>query len=182
MRIAQLEGMHTALPEDELSSDIVIRCRNLWWNLYNLDRYISTSLGLPMSVSDNDVRTLVNTPHMNARENTTLGLQVKLSHLLEVISSSKSKCGIYHSSRHRRLTPIAIYKNEKTQLVVFLESTRSILHTMAGHAQEFENIIQTNLPSLVETETMPRGTRLVTLLYHQVCDMLLYTHEVFVYS
>ena len=71
------------------------------------------------------------------------------------------------------LTAIAIYKNEKTQLVVFLESTRSILHTMAGHAQEFENIIQTNLPSLVETETMPRGTRLVTLLYHQVRELIL---------
>ena len=98
MRIAQLEGMHTALPEDELSSDIVIRCRNLWWNLYNLDRYISTSLGLPMSVSDNDVTTLVNTPCLNVREHTTLGLQVKLSHLLAFISSSKPKCIICHEA------------------------------------------------------------------------------------
>ena len=65
--------------------------------------------------------------------------------------------------------------------MAFLESTRSILHTMAGHAQEFENIIQAKLPNLVETETMPRGTQHVTLLYHQVSERVLYTYEESVY-
>ncbi|RYP72060.1 hypothetical protein DL769_004547 [Monosporascus sp. CRB-8-3] len=148
MRIAQLEGLHTQLPEEELGSDTVIRGRNLWWNLYNLDRHISTSLGLPVSVADSDITTLVNASCNNSKEDTIFGLQVKLSHLLSVISST-------------------ICRNEKTQLGSFLESTRSILHTLAGHAQEFESIVQIDLPNLVETETMPRGERHITLLYHK---------------
>ncbi|KAE8346229.1 hypothetical protein BDV24DRAFT_176278 [Aspergillus arachidicola] len=71
---------------------------------------------------------------------------VRLSHLLSSILTS-------------------IYKNEKTQLGTFLETTRSILHTMAGHAQEIESIIHTKVPSSVDT--MPKGTRHITLLYHQ---------------
>ena len=98
MRIAQLEGMHTRLPEEELGSDTVMRCRILWWNLYNLDRYISTSLGSPMLVSNSDVTTLVNKSYTDNTENTTLGLQVKLSHLLSVIASSKFKACA--TSRH----------------------------------------------------------------------------------
>lgn len=68
------------------------------------------------------------------------------------------------------LTNPGIYRTEKTQLGVFLEMTRSILHTMAGHAQEIESII--NLKSQNAVDTMPKGTRHVTLLYHQVCTVL----------
>ncbi|KAB8261466.1 hypothetical protein BDV32DRAFT_158214 [Aspergillus pseudonomiae] len=59
-----------------------------------------------------------------------------------------------------------IYKNEKTQLGTFLETTRSILHTMAGHAQEIESIIHMKNENSVDT--MPKGTRHITLLYHQL--------------
>lgn len=45
--------------------------------------------------------------------------------------------------------------------------TRSILHTLADHAQEVEKIIHVRFSNFVDT--MPKGTRHVTLLYHQVC-------------
>lgn len=176
MRIAQLEGMHTRLPEEELGLDTVVRCRNLWWNLYNLDRHISISLGLPVSIADSDITAFTNIPCDVYREDATLGLQAKLSHLLSTILSSSSKLASYLLPYNKCLPMAAIYRNEQTQLGVFLEATRSILHTMAGHAQELENIIQVNLPNLVETETMPRGTRHVTLLYHKVC-MPRYVHD-----
>lgn len=60
----------------------------------------------------------------------------------------------------------AIYKTEKTELGPFLQKTRSILQTLAGHAQTIENIIHTKFQNSVDT--MPRGTRHITLLYHQV--------------
>lgn len=60
-----------------------------------------------------------------------------------------------------------MYKTEKTQLRAFLEMTRSILHTLAGHAQEVEKIIHVRFSNSVDT--MPEGTRHITLLYHQVC-------------
>ncbi|UDD65176.1 hypothetical protein AFCA_012370 [Aspergillus flavus] len=43
--------------------------------------------------------------------------------------------------------------------------TRSILHTLADHAQEVEKIIHVRFSNFVDT--MPKGTRHVTLLYHQ---------------
>lgn len=70
----------------------------------------------------------------------------------------------------------AIYKSERTQLNHFLESTRSVLHDLAGHAQEIEGIIQVNIQASVQA--MSRGTRHVILLYHQVCCQLHNTQDV----
>lgn len=61
----------------------------------------------------------------------------------------------------------AIYETEQTQLGAFLETTRSILHSMVGHAREMETIIHANFQSSVES--MSKETRHITLLYHQVC-------------
>ncbi|KAF4431659.1 hypothetical protein CFRS1_v011199 [Colletotrichum fructicola] len=58
---------------------------------------------------------------MASPQDTTLGLRVKLSHLLSSIINT-------------------VYKSEKTALGKFLEETKSILHTLAGHAQEIEKI------------------------------------------
>ncbi|KNG91257.1 Zn(II)2Cys6 transcription factor [Aspergillus nomiae NRRL 13137] len=146
IRIAQLEGLHTELPEDELGAATVTRCRNLWWTLYIMDRHLSSSLGLPMTTQDSDITTLIDPPSSCPQRDVTLSLQVRLSHLLSSILTS-------------------IYKNEKTQLGTFLETTRSILHTMAGHAQEIESIIHMKNENSVDT--MPKGTRHITLLYHQ---------------
>lgn len=67
------------------------------------------------------------------------------------------------------LLSIAIYKTEKTQLGVFLETTRSILHTLAGYAKELESTIDVKLRNSIET--MSKGTRHITLLYHQVREV-----------
>lgn len=61
---------------------------------------------------------------------------------------------------------LAVYKSEKTPLGKFLEETKSILHTLAGHAQEIEKITRVKFQNSVDT--MPKGTRDITLLYHQV--------------
>lgn len=62
---------------------------------------------------------------------------------------------------------IAVYKPGVTQLAMFLEQTRSILRTLAHHAQQIEKII--GFKFLKSAGTIPRDTRLLTLLYHQVC-------------
>jgi hypothetical protein len=63
---------------------------------------------------------------------------------------------------------IAVYKSERTQLGQFLQSTRSILHSLAKHALEIEKFANINTENSVET--MSRGTRHIALLYHKVCD------------
>ncbi|KAK2761328.1 hypothetical protein FQN54_001850 [Arachnomyces sp. PD_36] len=146
IRIAQLEGLHTQLPEEELGEATVTRCRNLWWTLYIMDRHFSSSLGLPMTTQDSDITTLIDPPSTCSQRDATASLEVRLSHLLSSILTT-------------------IYKTERTQLGTFLEKTRSILHTMAGHAQEIENIIHLKFQNSVDT--MPKGTRRITCLYHQ---------------
>ncbi|KAL4862198.1 hypothetical protein BDV12DRAFT_207373 [Aspergillus spectabilis] len=147
VRIAQMDGMHTQLPEDELGVDTVARCRNLWWTLYVLDRHISSSVGASMTPQDGDITTLLDPPNnASSQSDASLGLLVRLSHLLSYILSS-------------------IYKGTETQLGTFLETTRSILHVLAGHAREIESIIHLKFQNSVET--MPKGTRHITLLYHQ---------------
>ncbi|KAL5362581.1 Zn(II)2Cys6 transcription factor [Aspergillus floccosus] len=150
IRIAQLEGLHTQLPESELGSATVARCRNLWWTLYIMDRHFSSSLGLPMTTHDSDITTSFDSPTTCSQRDATLAIQVRLSHLLSSIITS-------------------VYKTEQTQLGEFLEKTRALLHTLAGHALEIENIIHTKFHNSVDT--MTKATQHVTLLYHQ-CVML----------
>ncbi|KAL3490254.1 hypothetical protein BJX62DRAFT_252068 [Aspergillus germanicus] len=146
IRIAEMDGMHTQLPEDELGAETVSRCRNLWWTLYVLDQHFSTSVGASMTPKDSDITTLLDPPGTSSQGDATLGLLVRLSHLLSYILSS-------------------IYRGTKTQLGTFLETTRSILHVLAGHAREIESIIHIKFQNSVDT--MPKGTRHITLLYHQ---------------
>lgn len=88
IRIAQMDGMHTQLPEDELGAETVARSRDLWWTLYVLDRHISSSVGASMTLQDSDITTLLDPPGTTAQSNATLGLLVRLSHLLSYILSS----------------------------------------------------------------------------------------------
>ncbi|KAK1676008.1 hypothetical protein BDP55DRAFT_693686 [Colletotrichum godetiae] len=150
IRIAQLEGLHTQLPEDALGTQAVSRCRNLWWTLYIMDRHFSCSVGVPMNTQDADITTVLDPPSICSPRDATLGLQVKLSRLLSSIITT-------------------IYRSEKTPLGEFLTSTKSILHTLAGHAQEIERITRFKFQSSVVT--MPKGTRSITLLYHQCVIM-----------
>ncbi|EAA63258.1 hypothetical protein AN3290.2 [Aspergillus nidulans FGSC A4] len=89
IRIAQMDGMHTQLPEDELGLETVARCRNLWWTLYVLDRHISSSVGASMTPEDSDITTLLEplTATACSQSDTTLSLSVRLSHLLSYILS-----------------------------------------------------------------------------------------------
>ncbi|KAJ5231508.1 uncharacterized protein N7469_006096 [Penicillium citrinum] len=146
IRIAQLDGLHTELPEDELGIKTVTRCRNLWWTLYVMDRHISSSLGLPMTTQDSDITASLNPNRNGSRHDATLNLHVKLSYLFSTILTS-------------------IYKNDKTELHVFLEKTRSILQMMTVYARDIEEIVSPQPSNSVET--MPKGTRYITLLYHQ---------------
>ncbi|KAH0440420.1 hypothetical protein CcaCcLH18_02444 [Colletotrichum camelliae] len=111
-----------------------------------MDRHFSCSLDVPMNTQDIDITTLLDPPSISSPEDTTLGLRVKLSHLLSSIINT-------------------VYKSEKTPLGKFLEETKSILYTLAGHAQEIEKITRVKFQNSVDT--MPKGTRDITLLYHQ---------------
>ncbi|KAF5491118.1 hypothetical protein CGCF413_v011742 [Colletotrichum fructicola] len=58
-----------------------------------------------------------------------------------------------------------VYKPTKTSLATYVEQTKSTLHTLAQYAQELENIMRVKFQTSVDT--VPRGMRHITLLYHQ---------------
>ncbi|KGO64981.1 Transcription factor, fungi [Penicillium italicum] len=146
IRIAQFEGLHTQLPEEQLGLEVVARCRNLWWTLYIMDRHFSYSVGLPMTTTDSEISASIDPPSTCLTEDVALTLQAKLSRLMSFILTS-------------------VYKSERATLGAFLDTTRSILETLAGYAQEVENIIHLKFRNSVDT--MPSGTQHITLLYHQ---------------
>lgn len=116
-----------------------------------------------MSMQDGDITMTVNPPNFGSQGDSARSLQVNLSHLLSVILTSKS---ILHFPRpHWYLTSQAVYKPTKTSLATYLEQTRSTLQSLAHHAQEIEKIICLKFQDSVDT--MPKGTRHITLLYHQ---------------
>ncbi|QQK40055.1 Zn(II)2Cys6 transcription factor [Penicillium digitatum] len=146
IRIAQFEGLHTQLPEEQLGLEVVTRCRNLWWTLYIMDRHFSYSVGLPMTTTDSDISASINPPDTCLTEDVAFTLQAKLSRLMSFILTS-------------------VYKSERTTLGVFLDTTRSILETLAGCAQEVERLIHLQFRNSMDT--MPNSTQHITLLYHQ---------------
>ncbi|KAL4942658.1 hypothetical protein BDV06DRAFT_235261 [Aspergillus oleicola] len=146
IRIAQLEGLHTQLPEEVLGAATVARCRNLWWSLYILDRHLSPSLGLPLTTRDSDITTLINPPDAGQQQDQTFSLQVRITRMLSFIIST-------------------IYETEKTQLGTFLEITRSILETMAKYAEEIEKML--NPSSHERGDSALEESRHTILLYHQ---------------
>ncbi|PYI07533.1 hypothetical protein BO78DRAFT_443093, partial [Aspergillus sclerotiicarbonarius CBS 121057] len=144
VRIAQLEGLHTQLPDAEIGTITVARCQNLWWTLYTLDRQVSFAVGLPTITQDCEISTLVRAPRDRSQV-MVFNLQVRLSQMLSSILAT-------------------IYKTEKTQLGAFLESTRDVLQTMARLAEEIEEMIPGKFQRM---DSVSQETRHVVLLYHQ---------------
>lgn len=105
--------MHTNLPEHEVGTKLATYARDLWWTLYIMDRHFSSSVGLPMTVQDSDITTLVNPPGTGTAVDSARSLQVNLSHLMSVILTSKF--------RHTRARPPFLrYPPESSQKLIQL--------------------------------------------------------------
>ena len=130
-----------------------------------------------MTIQDSDITTLLDPPNSCSQRDGTLSLQVRLSHLLSFILTCKPTWSLVCRKFNSPVSLLlAIYKTEKTELGTFLEETRSILQAMAGHAQKIEGIIHSKFQNSVDT--MPKGTRYTTLLYHEVnITSLYYEHS-----
>lgn len=55
MRIAVEQGLHIESHGDNLNYDLAERCRETWWTTFILDRQMSSLLGVPLALSDQDV-------------------------------------------------------------------------------------------------------------------------------
>ncbi|KAH8900601.1 hypothetical protein GQ53DRAFT_129539 [Thozetella sp. PMI_491] len=94
VRIALSLGLNREPPPGQLSQREYQRRRRLWWTLYMIDKKLSTTIGAPLSIRDEDIDTSMPEEYDLGFSNTALKYHVKLARLEgEVVSGTIT---LYH--------------------------------------------------------------------------------------
>lgn len=88
MRIALAQGMHTDMPVENLGEPLVQRCRKIWWTVYILDRQMTSLMGLPQSIRDDDITCQLPSFPGSTQRAAALDMQIKLSRIYAEIARS----------------------------------------------------------------------------------------------
>jgi proline utilization trans-activator len=88
MRIALAQGMHTDMPIADLGEPVVQRCRKIWWTIYILDRQMTSLMGLPQSIRDDDISCQLPDFAGSAQRTAALTMQIKLARIYAEIARS----------------------------------------------------------------------------------------------
>lgn len=72
-----------------LDQEYVQRCRNVWWTVYILDRQMSSLMGVPVGLRDDDISASLPAFSMPSQKSLALELNVKLSGILSQIMNCK---------------------------------------------------------------------------------------------
>jgi hypothetical protein len=89
MRIGLAEGMHTDMPIPELGEPTVQRCRKIWWTIYILDRQMTSLMGLPQSIQDDEMTCRLPTFSGSAQRTAALNTHIKLARIYATIGRSR---------------------------------------------------------------------------------------------
>ncbi len=73
----------------DLNEALVQRSRKVWWTVYMLDRQMSSLMGLPLAIRDEEVSALLPKFPNQSQKNAGLELHVKLSRVIADILNSK---------------------------------------------------------------------------------------------
>jgi proline utilization trans-activator len=154
--------MHTNMQDDGLDQEYVQRCRNVWWTVYILDRQMSTSMGVPVGLRDEDISASFPTFSMSSPKGLALELNVKLSGILSQIMNSKSR-GL---CRHGLILLIAVYGTEGRLNRKFIYSTKKALKATADITDQLNRSFA--LPATRSATGISRLSAHLHLLHHQV--------------
>ena len=94
LRIALEHGMHTNMQSQHVSEALAQRCRKIWWTIYVLDRNLSSLMGVPSSIRDEDISASLPLYPESPCRATALEIQVKLSRVIARISNGKYRCSL----------------------------------------------------------------------------------------
>ncbi|KAE8376622.1 hypothetical protein BDV26DRAFT_293960 [Aspergillus bertholletiae] len=87
-RIAQAQGMHTNMSVEHLGDAIVQRCRRIWWTIYILDRQMTSLMGLPQSIRDDQLHHELPYFPGSPQKAIALSMQIKVCQIMDEINSS----------------------------------------------------------------------------------------------
>lgn len=88
LRVALEHGMHTDMCSPLLEAEYVQRCQNLFWNVYILERQMSSLMGIPIGISEECISTPLPSISQETPKSAALHIRVKLSYILSEIDRS----------------------------------------------------------------------------------------------
>lgn len=88
VRTALFQGMHTELPQQVFGTARVERARNIWWTVYMLDRELSSLMGLPIQMADENITAQFPAPETQEQA-TAFRLHVKLCRVIARVVGSE---------------------------------------------------------------------------------------------
>lgn len=91
MRIAIEQGMHTNMESQYLAEHVVERSREVWWTVYVLDRLMSSLLGAPLALADEDITARLPSYPGSAQKSLALSMQIKTSGAFAAIQRSEAQ-------------------------------------------------------------------------------------------
>ncbi|RMZ77412.1 hypothetical protein DV738_g4369, partial [Chaetothyriales sp. CBS 135597] len=140
------QGMHSPMSHHGWTRSAVQRCRKLWWTVYILDRQMSSLMGVPLSLRDEDITAPLPEFPNHSQRSIGLELHVKLSSLIAEILNT-------------------VYSNEAHLAKNFISNTKQALKSIAAVTgllrQHFE------LPDLRSVAGISRTSAYLHLLHHQ---------------
>ncbi|KAK5102621.1 hypothetical protein LTS08_003421 [Lithohypha guttulata] len=146
LRLALGEGMHTNMQVEGLDEQHVQRCRNVWWTVYILDRQMSSLMGVPLAVKDDDITASLPTFHGSLQKTLALELNVKLSGIISRILNS-------------------VYGQEGRLNRKFISSTKNALKAIAGITDQLKKSFE--FPPSGSAAGISRLAAHLHLLHHQ---------------
>ncbi|KAJ5110164.1 hypothetical protein N7532_002809 [Penicillium argentinense] len=146
MRMAMAEGMHTQMPIEYLGENMVQRCRKIWWTVYILDREMTSLMGLPQTLNDDHINTLLPSFPGSVQRTAAIGMHIKISRIIAEIN------GTVYAIDGR------INRN-------FLLRTKSALASIASLADELRRAFPLHMDR--EISGVSRISAYLHLLYHQ---------------
>ena len=184
LRIALEEGMHTNMQDQGLDETHVQRCRNVWWTVYILDRQMSSLMGVPLAVRDEDITASLPTFSGSVQKTFALELNVKLSRIISLILNSKFQpvhftpgplffCSIELESPVPSCVNIvyapAVYGAEGRLNRKFIKNTKDALKGTASVTDQLKQSFDLPVPG--STGGISRLAAHLHLLHHQVSSI-----------
>lgn len=82
-------GLHTDLTSNHVKKDLVPRCRKLWWTIHVLDRQMTSLMGLPQSIRDDDVSAPMPDFDGDSARATAFTMRTRLAQFIATIDNGK---------------------------------------------------------------------------------------------
>ena len=89
MRLVMTTGMHINMPIEQFGAQYVERCRKIWLTVYVMDREMTSLMGIPPSISNEDVYYNLPSFSGSVQRQSALRMQIRVSHSIARITRGK---------------------------------------------------------------------------------------------